>query len=430
MFRRDPTDERSRQRLAGCTLASLLLHLLASAFLVSVAVASSQESAPEEIEGGQVITISQVASATAQPAPAQPEQVRPSAAPLAHQAAVIHPAYRPIRALHELTHVVPSASPNPTPVPQTTPIPQPLPTQAVAAVQPSQAPTPTLSPKPAPTASPTAAPTPKVVTTVLPTRVPTERPKAVATVVPTVAPKRTATPLKAPTTAPISTLAPRTVAQVVSPRPSLPPTERAGVPSPQPRIATATAVGRTQPGSQNAGLGKAHARPKPVSVPATPSPRPTARPQPRSTRNPYSGLNARLNAMLPHEAVHPHAYQYTGSVSLSGRLEPTPPPAVLAETKYLYDGSVGGGDRMKMWVTALQHRGPFLMCTGWMVRFPRTPGTDTLSPSIAAPANGIQIGTTRQVPSGFSAGMEPIVVGMGTMECTQRGLTPYAPGRP
>lgn len=133
--------------------------------------------------------------------------------------------------------------------------------------------------------------------------------------------------------------------------------------------------------------------------------------------------------MLPHGPVHPHTYQYIGSLSLAGRLEPTPPPSVLARTRYIYEGSVGGGDRLKMWVTQIARKGPVLLCTGWMLRFPQTVAQGTVTaPNVpVGPVNGIQVGTQHPVSSGLAAGLDPIVVGMGTSECTMRDLTPFAP---
>lgn len=137
--------------------------------------------------------------------------------------------------------------------------------------------------------------------------------------------------------------------------------------------------------------------------------------------------------MLPHGPVTPHMGHYVGSLSLSGRLEPTPPPAVLARTRFLYQGPGGGGDgTLKMWVTSVRRRGLVLICTGWILHFPQTIGQGILTaPNVpVGPVNGIQIGGPHQVPSGFAAGMAPIVVGIGSTECTQRSLTPFVPPAP
>ena len=73
--------------------------------------------------------------------------------------------------------------------------------------------------------------------------------------------------------------------------------------------------------------------------------------------------------MLPHNAVNPTMKTYAQSVSLRGKINPTPPPEVLAKTKYLLDESGAGNERsVKMWVTSVRHRGPLTLCTGWLVR--------------------------------------------------------------
>lgn len=137
--------------------------------------------------------------------------------------------------------------------------------------------------------------------------------------------------------------------------------------------------------------------------------------------------------MLPHGPVTPHTLHYSGSLSLAGRLEPTPPPSVVARTRFLFQGPAGGGDGMlKMWVVGVERRGPLLICNGWILHFPQTIGQGILTaPNVpVGPANGIQIGGAHQVLSGFAAGMAPIVVGMGTAECTQRALVPFTPPAP
>jgi hypothetical protein len=139
-------------------------------------------------------------------------------------------------------------------------------------------------------------------------------------------------------------------------------------------------------------------------------------------------LNARLNALIPQSAVKPHSYQYSGSISLAGKLEPTPPPSVLARTRYIFQGPASS-DTIKMWVVSIERRGPLLICNGWIVRYPQTihQGVLTASNVPVGPANGIQIGVQHQVPSGFAAGLDPIVVGMGDAECSMRSLVPFIP---
>jgi hypothetical protein len=128
--------------------------------------------------------------------------------------------------------------------------------------------------------------------------------------------------------------------------------------------------------------------------------------------------------------------------SLRGRLEPTPPPEVLAKTKYIYEvHNVGGEARVKMWVTDAHKAGLTTMCTGWLVRYPqaiRGGYADSGGPSVvqnnvhAGPANGTQItiggGGGGHTPLGpFAAGLAPIVDGMTSQPCDGRLLVPFAP---
>ncbi len=462
MRRRDPIDERRDERLAGSSLASLLLHLLAVAFLVSLAASSSQESANETTLGGEMVTISQALPVTHQVATPQPVRPRPQPPRpipphphVQHPAPPKHVASRPVQTphpmLHELTHVVPHASPNPTPVPVVTPQPLPVPTLTVAVVQPTVAPTPkptaqpTLKPvpteaptvKPAPTAKPvpTAAPTPKPRPVAVITPAPTAKPIPTARPAPTAAPTRVPTaapaPVAARTVAPQPTAAatPRAVPSPAA-KPHVAPANTPGVPSPRPVIAEHPAAGRASPGPQSPNAGHAKVPERLIELPPTPRPTPRPRPSPAPTRNPYAGLNARLNALLPNGPVVPHEGHYIGSLSLAGRLDPTPPPDVVARTKYIFEGVAGGGDgTIKMWVTSITRRGPVLVCNGWLLHYPATIGEGILTPSNVhvGPVNGIQVGGQHQVPSGFSAGMDPIVIGMGTTECTRRALVPFAP---
>jgi hypothetical protein len=442
MDRRDPQDERRDERLAGSSLASFLLHLLAAAFLVSIAAAGSQESSSDATIGGAMLTISQqipVASAVATPRPA------PSHPPVQHVAPVqrppMHPVVTPRPVRHELTYVVPSAPPNPTPQPQFTPQPLPAPTLQVAFTSPTFPPTPkpTAHPKPKtvaterpkpterPRPSATPAPTAKPVPTHAPTMAPTHAPTIAPTHAPTMAP--THAPTIAPTHAPTPARKP-VVAHTTVPHPTTAPTPRevAGVPSPRPVVTEHPTTGRAAtPGPQSQSIGHAKVVQRMISVAPTPSPRRSERPRPSPTRNPYGNLNAHLNALIPQATVTPHEGHYVGSISLEGRLDPTPPPEALARTHYVYEGADGSGT-MKMWVTSITRRGPVMLCTGWIVRYPQTVGRNTFSAPNSGPANGIQIGRQHSIQSSFAAGMNPIVVGDGTAECSARGLTPYTPG--
>lgn len=211
-----------------------------------------------------------------------------------------------------------------------------------------------------------------------------------------------------------------------------PPSQVAGVEHPHPLITSRPAEGHASPAPQTSNVGHANVRPRPIAVAPTPTPVPTQRPRPvpKPTRNPYAGLNARLNALLPSGPVTVHQGHYVGSLDLSGRLEPTPPPEALARTRYIFEGPAGGGHgRIKMWVASVQRKGPIVICTGWMVRFPETVSQGILA-GAGAPnlgANGIQIGGQHTVQTGLASGMDPIILGNGSMECSERALTPFTP---
>jgi hypothetical protein len=154
-----------------------------------------------------------------------------------------------------------------------------------------------------------------------------------------------------------------------------------------------------------------------------------------------------LRALLPNNPVHPSSRSYTPNLSLRGRLEPTPPPDVLAKTKYMYDvRGTGNEARVKMWVIAARKAGPTTICTGWLVRYPQpvrggyvaAAGDGTSIPSVVqssihgGPANGTQIaiggGGQAAEPLGpFDAGIAPIVDGMVSQPCDGRRLVPFVP---
>jgi hypothetical protein len=146
--------------------------------------------------------------------------------------------------------------------------------------------------------------------------------------------------------------------------------------------------------------------------------------------------------MIPNNPVHPTSKQYTMNYSLRGKIEPTPPPDVLAATKYMYEvQGTGNESRVKMWVTGARKAGPTTICTGWLVRYPeaiRGGYADPAGPANvqnqqhSAPANGTQIaiggnGPARPPLSPFDAGIAPIVDGMVSQPCDGRRLVPFVP---
>jgi hypothetical protein len=150
--------------------------------------------------------------------------------------------------------------------------------------------------------------------------------------------------------------------------------------------------------------------------------------------------------MLPNNPVNPTTKQYTPNLSLRGRLEPTPPPDVLARTQYTYETRGTGNEaRVKMWVTAARKAGPTTICTGWLVRYPQPvrggyaeaagPDSSIVHSNVhGGAANGTQIAIGGGGSPGmheplapFEAGIAPIVDGIVTRPCDGRLLVRYAP---
>ncbi len=328
--------------------------------------------------GNEIVTVSSRALLPSRPVP-----VRHAAPPVPHAEATAPPRARPRQAsahhppvLHELTKFAPTAPPNPTPAPVASALPNPMPTQQVSA----------------PVVEPTMA--------AVPISVPTAQAVAVAIKVPP-----TAGPSAAPSAAP--TQAPATPAPPAPPAPSAAPAKPAavlartapkaqvrerkpGVPSPGPTTApsaTLQAHGRSlQPGPKATGSPgpsprSRATRPSPVRpVQVPPTPRPTS--QPPARKRP-SGLNARLRGLIPTGPVTPRSKRYEGNLGAMVPALPTPPPSVLARTKYIFQESPGAQHwkiwpfgaapeerYIKMYVTSIRRVGPAVFCTGWLVRVP------------------------------------------------------------
>lgn len=448
-FGRDPRDRRYPERLTGSFLASLLLHALFAALLFTVLVSSSEQGANENVQGGEVVTLSRTSPVVVPNQPAATHAVAPmphvpQIAPLHHAPLTAPLAQRLPVNRHELAKSAPTAPPNPPPIPQSTPQPNPQPTQNIAESHPSyevpsapvsiptvgpiavalKAP-PTAAPSPAPSTAPVAHASPKPAA-------PTARPSAKPA---TPAP---ALPKPVPTAASIARASPAPVSGVPSPSPtSTAVVARTAGAAPKPAPSGGASPGpRTGNGPvQNA----APARPIAVRPAPSPSAQPTHVPRTRSAPN----INAKLRALLPNNPVNPQSKQYTPTYSLRGRLEPTPPPDVLARTKYIYEvKGTGNEDHVKMWVVAAHKAGPTTICTGWLVRYPRAmrggyavaAGPDSTivrSSAPGGPANGTQIaiggGGGAEAPlSPFDAGIAPIVDGMVSQTCNGRLLVPYA----
>lgn len=458
MLERDPRDPRRRERLAGSYLASLLLHALIAALLFTLASSSSQEGASESVSGGTVVTLEQrtpvVAVAQAPAQQAAPVPNVPRIAPVVHHAPLVQAKTQPNPPQHhELANIVPSASPNPTPVPQaseqpnpqpTTPIYEPNPQNELPAV-PTSVPSigpqqvaikvpPTAAPTPVPSAPPTAKP-------------PTPRPPVPTTAPPTAkpatpVPQATAKPTAVPTV--VAVIARATVAPSATPKPegqpSAVPTTNAGVPSPSPTQAPKqTAQTGTQPtpgpkteaspgpkpgtGNQKAGP------PAPVAVPPTPTPRPQPKPTPAAAPSSANDINAKLRAMLPHNDVNISEAHVAFHPGLRGSMEPTPPPEIVAITKFMFEERGAGSDALdKMWVTGTHRDGPLLICDGWMLRYPPSSQPAVQQGTMTHPvAGGIAI--NMGIGGGGNAGGlgAPIVEGVTHVTCTEHALVPFTP---
>lgn len=439
-FQRDPRDRRYPERLAGSALASIVLHVLLALLLVSLVFTSSQEGATENVEGGSIVTLEQrtpaVASQSSAVRASRPVAHVPRIAPV-RQAAFAQPQTQRLpQNRHELARQAPTAPPNPRELTQQSPQPNPAPTQNVYEVHPSNE-----SPA-APVNIPTVAPVAVAIKTP-PSAAPSPVPTAVATPLrsprppaPTAAPTLRASPAPA-APSPARTAAPVVVRASAAPKPSAapaarssaPPAPRAGVPSPSPTLAAAVAKTRgTAPSPGPKGQGTPGPRPggneKTSVSPARPIElRPTPSPAPHPTRRPVPDINGRLRSMLPNNPVRPTSKQYSPPISLRGSLEPTPPPSVLAQTKYLYrTRGIGNEARVEMWVTSIRKEGPTTICTGWLVRYPFNQKAS--HPGDFAPANGTQV--TVGGGRGTPAMLPPVVDGIVTLACEGRLLEPYA----
>jgi hypothetical protein len=464
MFKRDPRDPRRRERLAGSTLASLVMHAILAVLLISLAASSAQEQgASEVVQGGSLVILEQRAPAVAHvPAPAQPAAPVPNApqiAPVIKHAPVVVAAARPQPPVrHELSKFAPTAPPNPTPIPQASAQPNPQPTEPVYDVKPqnelptvpSAAPSainvqvaiktpPTVAPTPAPTIAPTATPVPRtpephtpqpsapptVAPTIAPTLAPTAAPTRAPSAAPTHAP--TAAPTQAPTAAP-SAVAVATNAGIPSPSPTQGPkiSENRGVaPTPGPR-------GASSPGPRPGNGAAKSGRNAPIQVRATPKPASGGGSGSSVGGGIRNDLGNLLAGMIPHNNVNIQNTQHAYNVAVGGAMEPTPPPEILAQTKFMYQEKGAGSDALtKMWVTGTHREGPLLICDGWLVRYPAAGQPGFMHGTMTNPTSG---GIAMGIPLGGSGGTPahgaPIVEGMSHVSCQARGLVPIVPGSP
>lgn len=331
-LKRDPLDRRRPERTAASFVASALVHALVAAFLFSLATSSSQ--APESLSGAVVITV------TSQPVPAR-APVLAASQPRKHSA----PARPYVH--HELAKFAPTAPPNPTPPPTAAPI--------------------EVSPAPLPVQVPTAAPV------TVSARVALRSPKPMPRFTPKPLPSLTPKPLPALTPQPEPSVIAVTAAPLAPGTPV--PAATAQVPS-QVKIAGPRGVAQAAK--------TAAARPV-QALAATPPP---ARVRAPARRGRPSSLNERLKNLIPTAEpsfvpATPKVYSGIGGIRPTPQPEPTPPPGVIAATKFLYVENVGSQrwkqswlgtapeERyVKMYVTSVKRIGFIRWCTGWVLRAP------------------------------------------------------------
>ncbi len=431
MWRRDPTDRRYPERLAGSTLASLVIHALLAILLFSLVANSALEGATESVSGATLVTIERqvpvVAQAPAVTHEAAPMPHAPRIAPVRHAPVAEPPRQKQPPQKPELSHIVPSAPPQASPLPQASIVPTALPTEKPLFEK---------LPQPALPAVPTSMPsvaTVAVTVTIPPTAAPSPAPTSVPAAHPSPHPPApTAAPTRRPASpAPVATAEPRATAAPLM-RASASPAPKPGVPSPSPTRGPALAKsagaapspgpkGHASPGPRAGNAARAKpGNSHPVNV----------RPTPVPAHPPGGGggdLNARLRALLPHNAVVPSEKSYHEAIGL-GSLNPTPPPEVLAATKFTFEERGTGGDaRVKMWVTNVRHDGPFTICEGWLLRFPRSTQPPTVQGTFTHPlAGGISISVGGN-PGGVGP---PIVESHASTTCSARALVPFNPHAP
>lgn len=448
IYRRDPKDRRVLERLGIGYIASLLLHALLAILFFAPMLTSSQEGSTENVQGSTMVTLERRAPAAAAQPSAAPKEAAPvphaPVAPQVHHAQPHPPAkQQPSDRRPELSKFAPTAPPQATPQPLVTVAPAPQPTTAVIETNPKEdqaavpvsVPTaaavavtvkvpPTAAPSPVPTSAPSVAPSPKPPA---PTAVPSARPTIAASVAPSALPstapaiaRATALPTQSAAPGPLSSAspAPKAGAPSPGPKPAPPTIAKAGnAPSPGPK-------GESSPGPREGARPLASSAPRqPVTVPSTPTPAPQRTPRPTPASN-APDINAKLRGLLPSNAVNPTTKSYGARPDIAAHLEPTPPPAVAAQTKYLLQQPSGDERLMKMWVTSVNGEGLTRTCTGWLVRYPQPLRDHTVGGNIFN--TGSQGGT---LANGMS-GLAPIVEGITTIGCATRNLTPYAQQTP
>ncbi len=130
--------------------------------------------------------------------------------------------------------------------------------------------------------------------------------------------------------------------------------------------------------------------------------------------------------MIPHNAVNPTQSSTHFQVALNASMDPTPPPEVVAMTKYTYEEKGAGSDaRVKMWVTSTHREGPVLICDGWLVRYPQNSQPSPKEGTMAHPVSGGIVISSAVGGSAAGGVLPPIVEAQAHVSCTARGLAPF-----
>lgn len=192
-------------------------------------------------------------------------------------------------------------------------------------------------------------------------------------------------------------------------------------PSPGPK-----AQGSPGPKPGNAGTKSGPERP--ITVPPTPKPQASsgAGSGGSSGTGIHNDLNDLLGKMIPHNAVNPAQSSTHFHVALDGSMDPTPPPDVVAMTKFTYEERGAGSDALdRMWVTSTHRVGPQLVCEGWLVRYPPNSQAAPMQGNMTHNVSG-GIAVSTSIGGSAHGGLgPPIVEAHASAPCTERALVPF-----
>lgn len=112
-------------------------------------------------------------------------------------------------------------------------------------------------------------------------------------------------------------------------------------------------------------------------------------------------------------------------------MEPTPPPEVVAMTKFTYEERGAGSDALdRMWVTNTHREGPALICDGWLVRYPQVSQPAFRQGNMANNVSG-GIAVSTSVGGAAHGGVgPPIIEAAAHVPCTAHALVPFTRSSP